>query len=91
MVLFRSETVAGFSTLWESVLIEDQVSRSLMLKAPNIPTIDDHTATPRPSIIIGTLASILALSNRIKPKAIPKKVPKIPKLVSMHGILRQIM
>jgi hypothetical protein len=87
MILIKSETVAGFATLPESFLIEDQV---LILKPPNIPTIEDHTATPNPSIIIGTLAFISALSKRIKPNAIPKKVPKIPKLVSMEGALRTV-
>jgi hypothetical protein len=90
MILIKSETVASFATLPESFLIEDQVLRSLILKPPNIPTIEDHTATPNPSIIIGTLAFISALSKRIQPNAIPKNVPKIPKLVSMEGALRTV-
>ncbi len=56
-----------------------------MVVAPNKPAIEDQKAVFKPSINWGTLPSTSAALKFIKPKAIPKKVPKIPMLVSIEG------
>ena len=47
-----------------------------------IPQIEEKKANFKPSISAGTLLSISSILKSFKPKKIPKKVPKIPIVLS---------